>query len=132
MTLDLNIRSLTANDIINMEIPKLHEWYSKNFMRIVPCNIENDTDSQQLAELLSFFSNNFVYFDYMYSILQAYVKELKLDKTKKELSELVMVRRDIVQHFAEQSKFSYNAVSRILTVKMEANYELRMTDSKRM
>lgn len=122
---------LTVNDILSMSIPDLHDWYSKHFMKKVPNHVETIEETQSLAELLAFFSNSYVYFDYTYSMLQAYVKELKIDKANKGLYEFAMVRRDIVQHFAEQAKFSYNAVSRILTVKMETNYELKMTDGRR-
>ena len=37
-----------------------------------------------------------------------------------------MIKRDILGTFEEQSKFTYNAISRICTMKIEANNELKM------
>lgn len=37
-----------------------------------------------------------------------------------------MVKRDVIEHFAKEMKASYDALSRICTIKIEGNKELHM------
>lgn len=117
-------KQININDILEMSVIEIHEWYSKNFMKKVPDAESITLISEELGNLLSEYANYFVYFDYMHSILEAVVKEKK--QSKDESAKNLMVKRDIIGHFADEMKFSYNALSRICTMKIESNKELNM------
>ena len=121
---EISKKNKSLTDIIATQSLELHKWYFDNFQKEIPD--ADMVDLKEVCDLLSEAGNFFVYFSSMHSMLDAMVKEYKLNKEEPELCKTIMIKRDIIQPFEEQCKFVYNAVSRICTTKIEANKELTM------
>ena len=120
----LKEKNKTISDIINTPALELHQWYFEYFQKEIPSS--DEIDLREIGDLLSEVGNYFVYFSSMHSMLDTMVKEMKLNKQNQEFCKEIMIKRDIIGTFEEQSKFIYNAISRMCTTRIEGNKELNM------
>lgn len=118
------LKNKSISDILEASSMDLYEWYLINFQKEIPRS--DEIDLLEIGNLLSEVGNYFTYFSSMHSILDSMVKEMKLHKESSDKCKELMIKRDILGTFEEQSKFTYNAISRICTMKIEANNELKM------
>lgn len=114
----------TLQDILSSSAYELYDWFFYNFRIIVPGN--DEIDFSTVGDLLSRAANYYTYFSSMHSMLDSMVKESKLNKEDAAKSKELIIKRDIIGNFEEQMKFTYNAISRICTMKVEGNKELQM------
>lgn len=114
----------TLQDILSSSAYELYDWFFYNFRIIVPSN--DEIDFSTVGDLLSRAANYYTYFSSMHSMLDSMVKESKLNKEDAAKSKELIIKRDIIGNFEEQMKFTYNAISRICTMKVEGNKELQM------
>ena len=103
----------------------LFEWY-RQIYRPVPKASEVVLCNNDIGDRLSEYINYYTYFDSMHTMLEAMVKEMRIEKGNETLCKKVMVKRDVIEHFAKEMKASYDALSRICTIKIEGNKELHM------
>ncbi len=114
----------TLQDILASSAYDLYDWFFENFRITVPSSEEIDFST--VGDLLSRSANYYTYFSSMHSMLESMVKEAKLNKEDADKSKEIMIKRDIIGNFEEQMKFTYNAISRICTMKVEGNKEMQM------
>ena len=114
----------TLQDILSSSAYELYDWFFYNFRIIVPGN--DEIDFSTVGDLLSRAANYYTYFSSMHSMLDSMVKESKLNKEDAAKSKELIIKRDIIGNCEEQMKFTYNAISRICTMKVEGNKELQM------
>ena len=114
----------TLQDILASSAYDLYDWFFENFRITVPSSEEIDFST--VGDLLSRSANYYTYFSSMHSMLESMVKEAILNKEDADKSKEIMIKRDIIGNFEEQMKFTYNAISRICTMKVEGNKEMQM------
>lgn len=119
-----NKTNKTLQDILSSSAYELYDWFFYNFRIIVPSN--DEIDFSTVGDLLSQAANYYTYFSSMHSMLDSMVKESKLNKEDATKSKELIIKRDIIGNFEEQMKFTYNAISRVCTMKVEGNKELQM------
>lgn len=88
----------SIKDILENSVQDLFEWY-RQIYRPVPKASEVVLCNNDIGDRLSEYINYYTYFDSMHTMLEAMVKEMKA---------------------------SYDALSRICTIKIEGNKELHM------
>ena len=115
---------MNITQILNADVEEIFQWYSDNYIKNIPMATDYDLISEDLGDKLSEYCNNFVYFDYILSILEAKVRISKAEKS--DDAKILLMKRDIFAHFAEEQKFYYNALSRMCTIKIESNKQLNM------
>lgn len=119
-----NKTNKTLQDILSSSAYELYDWFFYNFRITIPGN--DEIDFSTVGDLLSRAANYYTYFSSMHSMLDSMVKESKLNKEDAAKSKELIIKRDIIGNFEEQMKFTYNAISRICTMKVEGNKELQM------
>jgi len=118
---------LQISEMRQMEPEKLNDLLAKEYSILIPTSIENASDMSQAGSMLGKLTNNYVYLMSALSYFKIWVKQCKQNGNKEE-TELMMMRRDCVQTACDVIKQQYNAISRMITVVQEINYELRFTD----
>lgn len=115
----------SIKNILENSVQDLFEWY-RQIYRPVPKASEVVLCNNDIGDRLSEYINYYTYFDSMHTMLEAMVKEMRIEKGNETLCKKVMVKRDVIEHFAKEMKASYDALSRICTIKIEGNKELHM------
>ena len=108
----------TVLDILNTPTTDIYEWYMTYY--------NNNIGLQEVGDLITEVGNYFVYFSTLHAQLNTMVQEAKARKLGAESYKNIMIRRDILGTFAEECKFTYTAISRICTMRIEGNKELEM------
>lgn len=116
----------TINDILNTPVQDLILWYKTEIYKPVPKASDITLIGKEIGDQLAEYGNYYNYFDSMFTMLEAMVKEMKLEKKEIDLCKKIMIKRDIIEHFAKEMKFSYDALSRICTIIIEGNREIQM------
>lgn len=114
----------TVLDILNTPTTDIYEWYTVYYKKEIP--YINDIGLQEVGDLITEVGNYFVYFSTLHAQLNTMVQEAKARKLGAESYKNIMIRRDILGTFAEECKFTYTAISRICTMRIEGNKELEM------
>lgn len=120
------MRINSIKDILEISVQDLFEWYKRDIYKPVPKANEVVLSNNEIGDRLSEYINYYTYFDSMHTMLEAMVKEIKIEKGNEMLCKRVIVKRDVIEHFAKEMKASYDALSRICTIKIEGNKELHM------
>ena len=120
------MRINSIKDILEISVQDLFEWYKRDIYKPVPKANEVVLSNNEIGDRLSEYINYYTYFDSMHTMLEAMVKEMKIEKGNEMLCKRVLVKRDVIEHFAKEMKASYDALSRICTIKIEGNKELHM------
>lgn len=120
------MRINSIKDILEISVQDLFEWYKRDIYKPVPKANEVALSNNEIGDRLSEYINYYTYFDSMHTMLEAMVKEMKIEKGNEMLCKRVIVKRDVIEHFAKEMKASYDALSRICTIKIEGNKELHM------
>lgn len=120
------MRINSIKDILEISVQDLFEWYKRDIYKPVPKANEVVLSNNEIGDRLSEYINYYTYFDSMHTMLEAMVKEMKIEKGNEMLCKRVIVKRDVIEHFAKEMKASYDALSRICTIKIEGNKELHM------
>lgn len=120
------MRINSIKDILEISVQDLFEWYKRDIYKPVPKANEVVLSNNEIGDRLSEYINYYTYFDSMHTMLEAMIKEMKIEKGNEMLCKRVIVKRDVIEHFAKEMKASYDALSRICTIKIEGNKELHM------
>lgn len=120
------MRINSIKDILEISVQDLFEWYKRDIYKPVPKANEVVLSNNEIGDRLSEYINYYTYFDSMHTMLEAMVKEMKIEKGNEMLCKRVIIKRDVIEHFAKEMKASYDALSRICTIKIEGNKELHM------
>lgn len=120
----------------------------KRYTFIIPVRIETPQDMQFAGELLGRITNAYSYLAEVDAKLAVYVKAAKQncimkpkgkDETVEKIQEyqrlkdnyeMMALRRNAVSSFVEILKQQYNCISRMITVKIEINKEIKMSEHR--
>ena len=119
-----NLFSCNNVDIIN----KLRDTVLEN----VPQGIKSNADLERMEYLLGKLSNDYVYLISMTNYARNYVRQLKRQgKDYQSEYEDMMDKRDSLESIASAVKLQYQAVSRMLSIKIELSDENNMYDYRK-
>lgn len=134
----------TINNIRNSDPLELLEWLEKNYTHRLPAGIQSVKDLSEAGKMLGQLSNEYSYIMALHVHIGLLAKLAKADcPTKPKLSETqlmedylakkdeydaMMMRKNILESFAEILKSQYSAVSRMISVYQQEQSEIHMSD----
>ena len=126
-------------EIMQADPLDLLSWLVENFSYDIPINIEYERELRLAGNLLGEIMNTYAFLTQLNIELEIRSKILKLNiphksdpefEVKKTESELMALRKKVVGEYADLLSKQYTCISRMVTVKTEADKELHMSDSK--
>lgn len=112
-------------DILNMSPRSLVAWLDETFMKPLPMP-ETSVEFAEHNHLLGELANVYAYLTSLHSVAQIVVKEAKRSTQDKDYISDCVVRRDIIEGYINAVKMQYTAFSRMITVRKQADDEMRM------
>lgn len=111
-----------------MEMPplELNEYLQKNYKIEIPPAIHTADDLKHAAELLAKYSSLYSYFSQMALTSKILKRNLKAEKKDKQQINDALSREEIFGMYADLLKQAYNTISRMVTIKLAVNEELKM------
>lgn len=116
-------RSVT--EILNMPPRSLISWLDESFVKPLPMP-ETSTEFAQHNYLLGELANTYAYLTSLHSVAQIMVREAKRSTQDKDYINDCIDRRDIIESYINAIKMQYTAFSRMITVRKQADDEMRM------
>ncbi len=120
---------MSFDELLNMDIEKFFEWITYNFNTDMIDAVETEDDMRQASKMISRAIANYSYLSSLLAFLKIKVRQEKRNKNK-ELYEDLMDKREVVQEAVDSTKMLYNGISRMVTIKIEIDKEMNMTDYK--
>lgn len=108
-----------------MEPRALVEYLHEEFYVELPPVINTQEDMEMASKLLLIFSGHYSYLAELLSYIKIAVRQAKRNLPKEDWEDMVD-RKEAIERRLDIAKQQYNAVSRAITVKTEANRELQM------
>ena len=105
------------------------ELLAKNHIEL-PISIDTIEDMKNASKLISTCSSKYAYYKELEIKANFTKRELKRNKATKEEIEDAYVQEIAFGYIAEKYQKAYDSISRMITIKQQINYELRMTDGK--
>ena len=124
------------SEILNMSLMDLVADLNRRYCIQIPTEINSPEAMQNAGNLLGHLTNSYSYLMAVLALLKASTRDAKKKTGKgcseqdKALYEDLVGKRDAVADAVEMVKQEYNAVSRMITVKIEVNRELKMSDGR--
>ena len=116
--------------ILSMKPSNLLDWLINEFDTEIPAEIKSIDDMSDASDLLLHLTSNYSYLITLLSYSKLCVREAKRSGNK-EYHEDAIDRRDIIQAYVDIVKQQYTAVSRAVTIKVENNKEILMSEGYR-
>lgn len=125
MELDNN-KYRSYREILESDPEELYNWIQERFIEEIPTSLETPDELILAGNRLGELTNIYSYLMSLVSIVNVYVKESKRKKIDKEVIDSFMEIREILQNSSDIIKMQYTAISRMITVKKQANDEINM------
>lgn len=116
-------------EFLEMETYAMLDYITNNFYVTLPESILTVDDMQAVGPMLSKLINGYTFLSNLGEYAKIMVREKK-GKVDKDTLQSLMGKRDILLQAADTTKMQYSALSRMITVKQEINYELRMSEAR--
>ena len=84
---------------------------------------------RKASKMISRAIGNYSYLSSLLAYLKIKVRQEKRNKNK-EIYEDLIDKREVVQEMVDATKMLYNGISRMVTIKIEIDKEMNMTDFK--
>lgn len=114
------------DQIFSMTPTALVEWLHNEFKTDLPSKIDCAEDMENASELLLLLAGHYSYLAELSSYAKVEVRRAKRELSKGEWEDMVD-RKEMIERRLDIAKQQYNAVSRAITVKIEANKEMYMS-----
>lgn len=124
-----NKRTLSYNEMMEMPSKELFDYIEQNYMLRIPPSIESVEDMMEASKILSQANAYYSYFTNKALATKITKRNMKRNKASKEDIEDILSKEEIFANAADLSKAAYNTISRMITVKQQINYELKMAES---
>lgn len=115
------------SDLINMDPLQLQNYLSSAYTISIPPQIETPDDMTKAAKLLSRATSYYSFFENMRIRARIEKRMMKRAKCDTQLIEDMLMREEIFEVHAKTMNQAYTTISRMITVKQQVNFELRMT-----
>ena len=126
----LKFEDHTIEQLLTMPPEELMDMASQRFRLRIPPTVDSVEDMQAIGLLLSQSASEYSYLLNMAMLAKLRKRQLKRDGAEKKECEDALSREEIFQNFASIMKTTYDAASRMITVKQQINEELRFTDGR--
>ena len=126
----LKFEDHTIEQLLTMPPEELMDMASQRFRLRIPPTVDSVEDMQAIGQLLSQSASEYSYLLNMAMLAKLRKRQLKRDGAEKKGCEDALSREEIFQNFASIMKTTYDAASRMITVKQQINEELRFTDGR--
>ena len=125
-----SIQNAAFKEIYEMEPFEMTEKLTDSFSYDLPEFLDTPDDLRNAGRLLGELCAAYSYLIQLASYGKLLVRDLKRTKTDKATIDNAIDRRDVINNLAEIIKLQYNTVSRMVSIKQQINYELKMSDSR--
>ena len=115
--------------LLEMEPSDLLEYLTKEFTIDIPVSIETVEDLNDAGILLGRCASNYSFLITQAMMAKLVKRSLRAEKAGKAEIDKALAREEILSMFADITKTSYNAISRMITVRSQASEELKMLHS---
>ena len=119
----------TQSSLLRMEPLELLEYLVGEFTIEIPVSIDSVEDLNTAGILLGRCASNYSFLTTQAMMAKLVKRNLKLEKADKVEIEKALSREEIFTMFADMAKTSYNAISRMITVRSQATEEMKMLHS---
>lgn len=119
------LEPMTVNQILMMPPMDLVKYLDANYSKPLP----TPKSSREFAEhnnLLGEIANSYVFLNSLHAVASIVVRDAKRNKKSKEEQDNAVSRRDIIEAYVKNLNMQYTAFSRMITVRKQADEELRM------
>ena len=120
----------SMEELLSMPPEELMAVASNRFKLDLPPSIDTVDNLNKLAKLMSKSISEYSYLINMAQIARMRKRALKRSGADKFTVEDALTREEIFTNYAEIMKATYQAASRMITVKQEINEELKFTDGR--
>lgn len=128
--MEKSIQNASFKEIYEMEPFEMTEKLTDSFSYDLPEFLDTPEDLRNAGRLLGELCAAYSYLIQLASYGKLLVRDLKRTKTDKATIDNAIDRRDVINNLAEIIKLQYNTVSRMVSIKQQINYELKMSDSR--
>lgn len=112
----INLWTMSNTDIIDI--------LRKEILQDIPTGVQSPADLDRVEYLLGKLANDYIYLISLLNYSRSYVRQLKRKGPEfKEAYEDMIDKRDSLEAIAAAIKLQYQAVSRMLTIRVEMNDE---------
>ena len=125
-----SIQNASFKEIYEMEPFEMTEKLTESFSYDLPEFLDTPDDLRNAGRLLGELCAAYSYLIQLASYGKLLVRDLKRTKADKATIDNAIDRRDVINNLAEIIKLQYNTVSRMVSIKQQINYELKMSDSR--
>lgn len=120
---------MQPNNLFTMSNTEIIDKLRGTILEDIPKGIKSQKDLERLEYLLGKLANDYVYLISMTNYARNYVRQLKRKGKEYQVEyEDMMDKRESLESIASAVKLQYQAVSRMLTIKIELEEENRMYD----
>ena len=116
---------MTSKELMEMSPMDLNAFLQKSYRIEIPEAINNADDLKKAGELLSKYSSLYSYFSQMALTAKIMKRNYKAEKADKNIVNDALSREEILSLYADLMKQSYNTISRLITIKLAVNEELK-------
>lgn len=120
---------MSFEELMSMDTESFFEWITYNFNTDMIDAVETEDDMRQASKMISRAIGNYSYLSSLLAYLKIKVRQEKRNKNK-EIYEDLIDKREVVQEMVDATKMLYNGISRMVTIKIEIDKEMNMTDFK--
>ena len=118
-----NIKEILSSDPF-----ELLEWLRDNWTFELPTKIESERETRLAGNLMGELMNGYSFLCSLEGEVAMHLKFMKFKEAEKEEVKMMELRKTAVHTFVDILLHQYNAVSRMITTKVEADKELHMSD----
>lgn len=105
---------------------ELCDALKENFTTKLPASIESADDMREAQKLLSRLASQYSFLMAVSVEIKGMKRRLKREKAGKELIDAMMEREELLSAFCDSVKMSYNAVSRMITIRQQIYEEAKL------
>lgn len=123
--------NLSQNNVFTMDPIALADALEVEMYIPIPPTCETPDEMRQMGKLLALSMQRYSYLSNLAIMARLKKRALKQSGADKNEIDNALAREEVLSQMAENLKMTYNAVSRIISVKQEINKELSMTDFRK-
>ena len=112
--------------MLEMDPLDLIGYLQSHYKITIPAAINTTKELEESGKLLSKFSSCYSFFSQLALHAKIIKRKVKAEKAEKNIINDAMSREEIFSTYADLMKQAYSATSRMVTIKMEVNNELKM------
>lgn len=119
-------KQITRNNILEFSCLELIRYFRANIKIVLPEKIETADEMTEAQKMMAKYTQWFVFLGELKLSAKLKTTTEKNKGVPKEITAENMFREEILERYSELLKRAYDTISRMITVRMEINSELKM------